>query len=98
LHTVSSSKNVLGGVVAYLTRQTVRTQYIAASSEGKELGALDILFDYLINDVYKDYDYFDFGQSTEEMGKYLNESLIFQKEGFGGRGVVYNIYELKIAK
>jgi hypothetical protein len=32
------------------------------------------------------------------MGNYLNESLIFQKEGFGGRGVVYNIYELNVVQ
>jgi hypothetical protein len=96
LHTINLENNVLGGVVVYLIRYVVHVQYISASPEGKELGALDMLFDYLINDVYKDYDYFDFGQSTEKMGNYLNESLIFQKEGFGGRGVIYNIYELDI--
>ena len=61
--------------------------------EGKELGVLDLLFDYLINQEYTNYPYFDFGQSTEQMGNYLNESLIFQKEGFGGRGMCYDIYE-----
>ena len=32
-------------------------------------------------------------QSTEQMGHLLNVSLIFQKEGFGGRGMCYDIYE-----
>ena len=57
---------------------------------------LDLLFDYLINHEYTNYPYFDFGQSTENMGSVLNESLIFQKEGFGGRGMCYDIYEYEL--
>ena len=30
------------------------------------------------------------------MGKVLNDALIFQKEGFGGRGVMYDIYEYEV--
>lgn len=83
----------LGGTLLYLTKQVVHTQYISANIEGKELGVLDLLFDYLINCEYTNYSYFDFGQSTEQMGNILNKSLIFQKEGFGGRGICYDIYE-----
>lgn len=86
----------LGGSLLYITKQVVHTQYISASVEGKELGALDLLFDYLINKEYTSYPYFDFGQSTESMGTVLNESLIFQKEGFGGRGMCYDIYEYEL--
>ena len=42
------------------------------------------------------YDYLDFGISTENGGRYLNENLIYQKEGLGGRGVCYDIYEMKL--
>lgn len=83
----------LGGTLLYITKQVIHTQYISASIEGKELGVLDLLFDYLINCEYTNYPYFDFGQSTEQMGNVLNESLIFQKEGFGGRGMCYDIYK-----
>lgn len=86
----------LGGTVLYFTKRVVHTQYISASPEGKELGALDLLFDYLINQEYTQYPIFDFGQSTEQMGHFLNESLIFQKEGFGGRGMCYDIYEYSL--
>jgi len=30
------------------------------------------------------------------MGMHLNEQLIFQKEGFGGRGVVYETYKYNL--
>ena len=40
--------------------------------------------------------YFDFGISTEQGGRYLNEGLVFQKEGFGARAVVYDTYAIKL--
>jgi hypothetical protein len=40
--------------------------------------------------------YFDFGKSVEDGGWYLNEGLIGQKEGFGGRAVMYDTYKLTI--
>ena len=83
----------IGGVLIYETLQVVHTQYISASKEGKMLGAIDIIIDYLLNEVYKDWQYFDFGKSSDGDGRALNRNLIFQKEGFGGRGVCYDWYE-----
>ena len=87
----------LGGTLVYETPNVVHTQYISASPDGKAMGALDLLFDYIINKVYKGRNgYFDFGKSTEANGTVLNQQLIHQKEGFGGRGVCYDTYEWKI--
>lgn len=83
----------LGGTLIFETPQVVHTQYISASQEGKAEGVLDLLFDYLLNDVYANAPYFDFGKSSDGDGHDLNQSLIFQKEGFGGRGVCYDWYE-----
>lgn len=96
LYLACNETQVLGGTVLYLTKNVLHTQYISANISGKESGALDLLFDKLINEIFVDYPIFDFGQSTEQMGSILNESLIFQKEGFGGRGVVYDIYKYVI--
>lgn len=96
LYLAFKGNQVLGGTLLYITKQVVHTQYISASLQGKELGVLDLLFDYIINVKYSDYLYFDFGQSTEQMGNILNTSLIFQKEGFGGRGICYDIYEYEL--
>jgi hypothetical protein len=38
----------------------------------------------------------DFGNSNEQNGMYLNENLIAQKEGFGGRGTVYKQWIITI--
>lgn len=96
LYLASQEGKALGGTVVYLAGRVVHTQYISASPEGKAAGALDLLFDTLINREYAGVPVFDFGPSTEDMGRYLNESLIFQKESFGGRGMVYDVYEYDI--
>lgn len=87
---------IIGGSIVYVTPQVIHTQYIAANELGKQLGALDALFDFIINKCRWNVPYFDFGKSTEDRGNYLNANLIHQKEGFGGRGVMYDTYEWKI--
>lgn len=86
--------SVIAGAVVYSTPQVAHAQYIAASDQGKENGALDMLFNFLIESEYSQKPYFDFGVSTERGGNFLNEGLIFQKEGFGARSVVYDTYEM----
>ena len=87
---------MLAGCVVYETKKTAHIQYIASSPEGKEKGALDGLFKYLFENIYNKIEYIDFGISTERRGAYLNEGLLFQKEGFGGRAVTYDIYEISL--
>ena len=94
LHVVRGGSEVLAGVLVYDMGQIVHAQYIASSEAGKKAGALDLLIHKLITDIYSNRTYFDFGVSTENGGSYLNEGLIFQKEGFGARSVVYDTYEL----
>lgn len=96
LYVAKMNGEIVGGTLIYVTPQVVHTQYISASLEGKKHGALDLLFDYIINKVYANFRYFDFGKSTEQGGAYLNEPLIFQKEGFGGRGVCYDWYQWEL--
>lgn len=88
---------LLAGTIIYDFGHVVHTQYLASSDEGKQVGALDFLLAHLIGTVFADRQYFSFGISTEQDGKYLNEGLIFQKEGFGGRGVVHDFYKLSLS-
>ena len=87
---------VIAGLVLYLTKRVAHAQYSSATHEGKELGAMDIIYDKVINEDFADVPYFDFGRSTENRGLYLNEDLIFQKEGFGGRGLCWDWYEWEV--
>lgn len=96
LYVAIHESTIIGGSVLFIMKEVIHVQYIAASEQGKKTGALDLLFDFLINEKYLNFPIFDFGQSTEQMGTFLNENLIFQKEGFGGRGIVYDVYKYNI--
>ncbi|MDR1003937.1 MAG: GNAT family N-acetyltransferase [Prevotellaceae bacterium] len=90
----TDTEETVGGCVVYETDRVAHVQYIASSPVGRRCGALDLLFDHLIHVRYAGRPYFDFGISTEQGGQVLNEGLLFQKEGFGGRAVLYDTYEL----
>ena len=94
---VKHEERITAGIVVFLMQQVVHIQYIAAGAEGREFGALDLLFHHLIKDRYKQMEYLDFGISTEHGGHYLNKGLIFQKEGFGARSVCYDTYEVELS-
>ncbi len=87
-------KELISGVVMYEYGHVAHTQYIASSEKGRKIGAQDYLLNYLINNTYKDFQYFDFGISTEEQGRILNTALIDQKEGFGARATINQFFEL----
>ena len=96
LYQANVADEPVGGVVVYFTGRVARAQYIAASAEGRRCGALDRVFDHLLRTELaapSPVAYFDFGASTEQNGHYLNAGVIGHKEGFGGRGIVYEQYE-----
>lgn len=87
---------IIAGTLLFLMDNLIHVQYISASEKGKLSGAIDYLFDEIINNIFSSVEIIDFGHSNEDSGNYLNDRLIFQKEGFGGRGVVYEIFSYKI--
>lgn len=96
LYCAYRGEEMMAGVLIFDTPLTVHAQYIANSEEGRNIGALDLVMDYLINIYSEGKTYFDFGISTEEQGNVLNYGLIGQKEMFGGRGIAYDFYEWEI--
>lgn len=91
-----ASGRMIAGTVLYLNPTCVHAQYIASSDEGKKLGALSLVFDRVIAEYAAKVRYFDFGTSNEDHGRFLNRGLLRQKNGMGGRGVTYNIYEIDL--
>ena len=89
---------MLAGVVIYETARVAHTQYIGAGDEGRKLGALDLILQHLIHDRYAGKDYFDFGISTEDDGRYLNGGLMKNKESYGARATVFDRYSLDLSK
>ncbi len=96
LYVARLNDKVIGGTVLFITPQVVHAQYISATPEGKHLHAIDAIFRKVLTEDYRDCCYFDFGISNEDRGRYLNEGLIYQKEGFGGRAVCYDWYDWNV--
>jgi hypothetical protein len=90
-------QEILGGVLVYESARVAHAQYIAATEQGRECAALDAIVDQLLNSVYPEKAFFDFGISTEDAGRQLNLGLIDNKESFGARAIAYDFYELEFA-
>lgn len=89
----------IAGEVLFVSQQVAHAQYGHCSPEGRSLGALDFLYLSLIDHFateHPDVRYFDFGTSNGDGGRYLNEALIAQKEGLGGRGIAYKIFSIPL--
>jgi len=90
-------EKIVAGILLFIFRSVVHTQYISVSDDGANIGALDLLISEAIDSFEeKNFQYFSFGISTEDNGEFLNAGLIRQKEGFGGRGIVIDTYEVPL--
>lgn len=87
----------LGGTVIFEMPTAIHAQYIASSAEGKDKGALDLLFHQLITTTFAGKDSVSFGISNEQGGKILNRGLMNWKEGFGARTVAADCYVVQAA-
>lgn len=85
---------IIAGTLLFIYPNVVHTQYMAANVKAREIGGLDLLIKTVMDIYSQSHTYFDFGISTEDNGKYLNEGLISQKEGFGGRTICYQTWEI----
>lgn len=94
LFTAQHAGEDVAGIVIFESAMVAHVQYIASSETGRSLSALDALFTWLLDDVFPEKPFFDFGISNEQGGRVLNRGLIEQKEGFGARAMVHDFYEL----
>lgn len=89
---------IMAGCTVYLTKTVAHAQYISGSPEGRSNGCLDYLFDFLINEEFRSYRYFDFGICNEDHGLIINHGLLDWKEGFGARAVSQDHYLIETAR
>ena len=96
LYAAMKEGKMIAGTVVYEYDTVVHTQYMAANEEARVIGALDLAVATVLEQYREKKKWLDFGISTEHGRIYLNEGLIAQKEGFGGRTGVYEIWELDV--
>jgi Acetyltransferase (GNAT) domain len=81
----------LAGALIFHYGPVWHTQYLASSPAGREVGALDLVMESVIEEARgKGGKFISFGASTEGAGTLLNEGLLWQKESFGARSIVHD--------
>lgn len=97
LNVYDKSGKLVAGTTVFVTETTIHPQYISGDADKNELGSLDFLYHYLINEYHKNKWYFDFNTSSESGGAVLNSGLIFWKETCGARPWAIDNYLVKTA-
>lgn len=85
---------IVAGTTIFETKNVAHSQYISGNEDKNTLGSLDFLHINLIENIFKDKSYFDFGTSNENNGLNVNKGLLFWKEGFGARTLTQNFYTI----
>lgn len=96
MYCVYHESKMIGGVILFSMGPVLKCQYICSNELCKEIHGLDFLFDSIIKKYSAQFRYFDFGHSTQDGGRYLEEKLIQNKESYGARAVCYDSYTLKV--
>jgi len=78
---------LLAGCTVFESQTVAHAQYISASNEGRQNGAIDLLFHELITVHFTNKEVFDFGIANEKQGKVLNNYISVCR---------YRFYHLKI--
>ena len=84
---------IVGGITFYVMGHVLHGQYSGTNDVGKQLGAMEAIYNQVMYHDYTGMRYLDFGTSNEDGGVVLNEGLIAHKEGYGGRTLCYDTYE-----
>lgn len=97
LRSVERDGDTLAGVLVYRYLTAWHTQYMAASDEGRAVGALDLAIAHVIDEATAaGASWLSFGASTTDQGRNLNTGLLWQKESFGARSVTHDFMRGKL--
>ena len=92
---VYQNEELVGGTTIFESENVAHVQYISGNRDKNQLGSLDFLFAYIIENIYQEKCFVDFGISNENNGQNINSGLLFWKEGFGARSIIHDFYKLK---
>ena len=91
---VYHKEQIVAGTTVFESKKVAHSQYISANETKNKNGSLDLLHYYLLTEVFKEKQFFDFGVSNECQGRKLNTGLAFWKESFGASTMVQDFYEV----
>lgn len=89
---------IVAGTTIFETKHVAHSQYISGNANKNALGSLDFLHHYLLEEVFADKSYFNFGISNENDGQNINEGLQYWKEGYGAHSITQGFYKIETSK
>lgn len=95
-HLIDSFSNIVGGAIIFKTHCVAHAQYLTVTPRAKQIRGMDVMIGCLIDHYKNESIYFDFGISSENNGKYLNQKLMSQKEEFGASVICYDQYQIDL--
>lgn len=95
---VYADGKIVAGTTVFETQTTAHCQYISKFEKKQNSGSLDFLINFLLQNIFAEKQYFDFGISNEDQGTKLNGGLALWKESFGATTVIHDVYVLDTSK
>ncbi len=96
-HGIFRGEVLTAGAVSFVHDRLWHTQYLASSTEGREMAAMDLLIESLVGlAAGAGAEWFDFGISTEHQGRQLNSGLHQFKQSFGAGSTLYETFTLDL--
>jgi hypothetical protein len=92
---VYHNNELVAGTTIFETDTVAHSQYISGNVDKNKLGSLDFLHIHLLENVFQNKPYFDFGTSNENQGKQINEGLRYWKQGFGASIYLHDFYTVE---
>lgn len=96
---VYENEEMIAGGMLFLFEKAkcIHTQYLSAKQSLNKLSPASFLYYSVIEQFIKmKYDYLTWGICTEDMGRYLNEGLVQNKEAYGSSYCVNRTYIIEI--
>jgi hypothetical protein len=89
------NNEVLGGCIIFKVNSCIHIQYMCSSDIGRKNRVIDFIVNKLI-EIYSNYEFLDYGISTEDNGNVLNYNLLNAKRELGFNAICYDIYHKEL--
>lgn len=96
LFVASAGCEIIAGIIIYESEMVAHVQYVGTTPRGRDVGAVDLIYHWLLTQYYREKPFFDFGNSVGTDAWGINVGVLEYKESFGARAVVQDFFELDL--
>jgi hypothetical protein len=94
-HEATLNNDPIGGCVIFKVNRCIHIQYLCSTDLGRKNRVIDFTVNKL-TEIYSEYEFLDYGVSTENNGEFLNYDLLNAKRELGFDSICYDIYNKEL--